>query len=74
MKTLVNPGVRKYYTPISLVVSVPPKFGPFYIVGRSTNLAGLADGLSDTSVYFVAFEPSCWYVTTVPHVGSLDLA
>ena len=27
-----------------------------------------------TGVYFVAFEPSCWCVTTVPRVGSLDLA
>ena len=56
------------------VVSVPPKFGPLFVVGRSHFTGGLWTVSPCTGVYFVAFEPSCWCVTTVPRVGSLDLA
>ena len=44
--TLALQQIQKKMKIYLTVVSVPPKFGPFYIVGRSLSIAGRVDGLS----------------------------
>ena len=51
-----------------------PSLAHFWLWAVPLITGGLWTVSPCTGVYFVAFEPSCWCITTVPRVGSLDLA